>query len=51
MPEETSTGGVTQPSKHEEIHNEDFQFVLKQLLAAYQPILEEELRRVRAPRD
>jgi len=51
MPEETSTGGVTQPSKHEEIHNEDFQFVLKQLLAAYQPILEEELRRVRAPEE
>ncbi len=36
---------------HEEIHNEDFQFVLKALLAAYQPILEEELRRAKAPEE
>ncbi len=35
----------TNPIEEEEIHNEDFQFVLKELLATYQPILEEELRR------
>ena len=28
----------------DELQNEDFQFVLKALLAAYQPILEEELK-------
>lgn len=28
----------------DELHNEDFQFVLKALLAAYQPILEQELK-------
>lgn len=39
MSEETST-----PIQPEELHNEDFQFVLKALLAGYQPILEEQLR-------
>ena len=39
------TGSV----EHDEIHNEDFQFVLKALLGAYQPILEEDLRRAQAP--
>jgi hypothetical protein len=34
-----------------EIHNEDFQFVLKALLDAYQPILEEDLKRVRSPEE
>src|SRR6266511_4378114 len=33
----------------QEIHDEDFQFALKELLAAYEPILVEELDRVRAP--
>jgi hypothetical protein len=37
------------PSEHDEIHNEDFQFVLKALLAAYQPVLEEDLKRAGAP--
>ncbi len=32
-----------------EIHNEDFQFVLRALLEAYQPILEEDLARARKP--
>jgi hypothetical protein len=36
------------PQEHEEIHNEDFQFVLKALLAAYEPILSEDLRRAAA---
>lgn len=39
------------PVEREEIHNEDFQFVLKALLAAYQPILEEDLRRAKAPEE
>jgi len=38
-------------SEHDEIHNEDFQFALKALLAAYQPILEEDLQRAKAPED
>ncbi len=33
---------------HDEIHDEDFQFVLKALLAGYQPILEEDLKRAAA---
>lgn len=37
------------PIQHEEIHNEDFQFVLRELLNAYRPILEEELSRANAP--
>jgi hypothetical protein len=37
------------PTEHDEIHNEDFQFVLKALLAAYQPVLEEDLKRAGAP--
>ena len=38
--------GVLDPR---ELHDEDFQFALKALLAAYQPILEEELRQSNAP--
>ncbi len=33
------------------IHSEDFQFVLKALLAAYQPILDEELKRAKSPEE
>ncbi len=33
----------------EEIHDEDFRFALNELLAAYEPILAEELERARAP--
>lgn len=44
--ESEEAGSVTE---REEIHNEDFQFLLKQLLSAYQPILEEELERAKAP--
>jgi hypothetical protein len=38
-------------SEHQEIHSEDFQFVLKHLLAAYQPILEEDLKRAKSPEE
>ncbi|HEV2964396.1 MAG TPA: hypothetical protein VG649_21390, partial [Candidatus Angelobacter sp.] len=38
-----------QDAHAEEIKNEDFQFVLKALLAAYQPILEQELKRAADP--
>ena len=44
-----SNGTNTDPTEHEEIHSEDFQFALKALLAAYQPILEEELKRSKEP--
>src|ERR1035437_10335363 len=47
MPDETKKPppgqGVT-PSANDELHNEDFQFVLKALLAAYQPVLKQELK-------
>jgi hypothetical protein len=51
MPKEkkTSAAGETGESGHPEIHGEDFQFVLKQLLASFQPILEEELKRAKEP--
>ena len=39
----------TKPVEEDEIHGEDFQFVLKELLSAYQPILEEDLKRAGAP--
>ena len=35
--------------EQEDIHSKDFQFVLKELLSAYQPILEEDLKRARVP--
>ena len=35
----------------EEIHDEDFQFILKQLLDTYRPILEEDLRRAQSPEE
>lgn len=37
--------------EHKEIHGEDFQFVLKALLAVYEPILEEDLRRAKEPEE
>jgi hypothetical protein len=39
------------PFDQEETQNEDFQFALKQLLEAYRPILEEDLRRADSPED
>jgi hypothetical protein len=36
-------------SESPETQGKDFQFVLKELLAAYQPILEEELKRAKSP--
>src|SRR5215471_10390406 len=38
------------PIDNEKIHSEDFQFVLKALLDAYRPILEEELSRAKDPK-
>jgi hypothetical protein len=37
------------PPTEEEVHDEDFQFALKELLAAYEPVLAEELERARDP--
>jgi hypothetical protein len=50
-PKKPSRAEETESSEHEEIHSEDFQFVLKHLLAAYQPILEEDLKRAKAPEE
>jgi hypothetical protein len=47
MSNETSAN----PNEADEIHNEDFQFVLKELLSAYRPILEEDLKRAEAPEE
>jgi len=47
-PEKTRQEAPVDPK---EIHNEDFQFVLKALLAAYQPLLDEDLRRAKSPED
>jgi hypothetical protein len=44
MPNETKQETTFAPPSPDELQNQDFQFVLKQLLAAYQPILERELR-------
>ncbi len=38
-----------EPLDPEELHDEDFQFVLKALLAAYTPLLEEDLKRAQDP--
>jgi len=48
-PKKPSHAEETESSEHEEIHNKDFQFVLKHLLDVYKPILEEELGRANAP--
>jgi len=37
------------PPRDDEVHDEDFQFVLKELLAGYEPVLAEELERARDP--
>src|SRR5271169_3222524 len=39
------------PPPSGEINNPDFQFVLKALLAVYQPILEEQLNLAKSPED
>ena len=51
MPNSKKPSGAeeTESSEHQEINSEDFQFVLKHLLAAYQPVLEEDLKRAKAP--
>ena len=50
-PKKPSPAEETESSEHQEIHSEDFQFVLKHLLAAYQPILEEDLKRAKSPEE
>jgi hypothetical protein len=46
---DTSQGISADLTESEEIHSEDFQFVLKELLKVYQQILEEDLKRIKAP--
>lgn len=48
-PKRPSAAEQTESSDPSEIRREDFQFVLKHLMAAYQPILEEDLKRAKAP--
>jgi hypothetical protein len=50
-PKKPSLAEETESSEHQEIHSEDFQFVLKHLLAAYQPVLEEDLKRAKSPEE
>jgi hypothetical protein len=47
-PKKPSRSDEAGSSENPEINNEDFQFVLKHLLATYQPILEEDLKRAKA---
>jgi hypothetical protein len=51
MSEDTGSEAEAARSERAEIHNKDFQFVLKHLLAAYQPVLEEDLKRAKAPEE
>ena len=37
------------PPREDEVHDEDFQFALRELLAGYEPVLAEELERARDP--
>jgi len=46
----THPGGAD-PSGEDSVHDEDFQFVLRELLGAYQPVLEEELKRAKSPEE
>lgn len=48
-PKKPAHAKEAEPGEHQEIHSEDFQFVLKHLLAAYQPVLEEDLKQAKAP--
>jgi hypothetical protein len=50
-PENPSHVGESDPGEEEEIQSEDFQFVLRHLLEAYKPILEEDLRLAGAPEE
>jgi hypothetical protein len=43
------SGAEREFDEEEEIPDQDFQFVLKQLLSVYQPLLEEELERAKSP--
>ena len=47
--ENTPPAERSQPVERDETQDADFQFVLKELLSAYQPILEEELRLAKSP--
>src|SRR2546426_6544066 len=47
--DKTSPSERSQPVETDETQDQDFQFVLKELLSAYQPILEEQLRLAQSP--
>src|SRR6266511_1246140 len=48
---EARVEGAEVRGDEEEIRDEDFQFALKELLAAYEPLLSEDLERARAPEE
>lgn len=48
---EAAPEAAAPPPSAEKTHNEDFQFVLKALLAAYQPILEQQLKLAKNPEE
>ena len=48
-PEEEPAGADEQETDEQELQDEDFRFALRELLAAYEPVLAEELERARAP--
>ncbi|OGC02582.1 MAG: hypothetical protein A3G35_01090 [candidate division NC10 bacterium RIFCSPLOWO2_12_FULL_66_18] len=47
--EKEGSSGETEAVEGTDIHDEDFQFVLREFLSVYQPILEEDLKRAKAP--
>ncbi len=47
--DKTPPTGRFEPVEADEIQDQDFQYVLKELLSAYQPILEEQLRLAQSP--
>ena len=47
--EKTPPTEPSQPVENDEIQDQDFRYVLKELLSAYQPILEQELRLAQSP--
>src|SRR5271157_3581131 len=51
MPDEKQSPGVADESTAPELDNPDFQDVLKALLAAYQPILEQQLNLAKNPQE
>ena len=48
-PKTTNTDSSSRPSDFHEANSRDFQFALEKLIAAYQPVIEEELNQLKSP--